>query len=227
MDEFTANEFSKRYRDTLIITPSFSKKGDSQALYVEGVNNVSGRYICTLHNGSNRSTINLDTLEITEYPSKMCFNGSNGYTGVFLYSRKALRQWRRGFVNDNTSIVSMLGHSVHMFGGKDFTLHEPPSRKLGVDFGILNCMAASKDRKYVGIEDITTFEPDQLQKCLTREYWISRGADDNDIVLFKFDTPIGVLSKSRMILSSTIQPFKQECLDFISRNGLSNVVEVI
>lgn len=223
MDEFTANEFSKRYRDTVIISTA---RGIKEPLIVESINLLDNVFTARVHDNKDRALIPLVNLNVIEYPNKVCFD-DHTKKSVLMYSRRPLRQWKKGFTSENTAMFDLSGLTcLPLTGDSSLTVRYKNPLRISIDMRNLKSLAQTEYPKILSLDSFT-FLDTQLQKCLTSEFWISRTFQDKEITLFKFDTPLGVFNTETKSLRPFLPVFRQEAVDFVNRNGLSCYMEVV
>jgi len=219
MDDFALREFIKRYSRTTAI---LKVKGKWEAVYINDIHtDDDGNRSILVSSRNTNAVIPVKNIVVKPLKNRICYS-AQGY--VLIFSRTTARQWKKGLTSENTTIQS--GLSVIMPQSNDI-------RAL-VNLNFRNYVEISQSSVAPMLE--TTYHNSlkgaidsisrkgSIQECITDEYWISLGYNDDEYLVCRFNVVVGVYSYRNDSVYSLTPLYRQELLDLVTRNNLNTRV---
>jgi hypothetical protein len=210
MDDFSIREFMKRYSNTYLILKDAKTSKLKSCFLRDLLEEDDTAYF--VFEGFN---LEVTKINVYEVPFRKCFNTGEG---VAVFSRLPVRQFKKGFNPENTSLLNGMHVIVNSI---DNNIAERTTRSnIRFSAEVFQDMV---DTSYTYSIHLSATSK-RVQTCITDTYWLSKTFKDNEFVVFRYDVPVGSYNVVTDEITPITDVYQQELFDLVNRLNLQTKV---
>jgi len=188
---------------------------------------------CSLTIEGKNMVFNFANLELdTSFPESGLYQCEDYGRIPLLVTRSPQRQWRWGMYKGNTHIEVVLYsnpmmRTVYQYIDRKYLFSGLPSGfcALTLDFSVAHSIMFPKTVTFdVGVKELTSNIPKGPCAIINNDFMLTISPIHEGLLLWRWDIPVAKVYTTREghLLQSMSMIFRQEVIDFISRNGVTN-----